>query len=80
MIIMVSAIDNRGLGLRIAYYRKLNRITQRKLAERVNISEQYMSKIERGNVSNCVSLPVLNNISNELGVSIDILINGREFT
>ncbi len=35
------------LGLNIAYYRKLNGLTQAQLAERLNINAKYMSHLER---------------------------------
>lgn len=72
---MVRTIDNRILGLNIAYYRKLRRLTQAELADKIHISLHYMSRIECGNVSKCVSLPVLNSIAGELGVSIDVLLS-----
>lgn len=63
---MTKSIDNRLLGLKIAYYWKKKRLTQAQLAEKINISIRYMSKIECGGVTGSVSLPVLNRISNEL--------------
>lgn len=75
---MAKSIDNRLLGLKIAYYRKKKRLTQAQLAEKINISIRYMSKIECGSVVGSVSLPVLNRISNELNVSIDTLITTDE--
>ncbi|WP_196593429.1 helix-turn-helix domain-containing protein [Pectinatus sottacetonis] len=72
---MTKHIDNKLLGLKISYYRKRKGYTQAQLAEQVDISQSYMAKIECGFLSNCVSLNVLNNISNELGVTIDRLIS-----
>ena len=34
------------IGLKIAYYRKLNGISQIELAEKINISRTHMSRIE----------------------------------
>lgn len=75
---MDSSVDNRLLGLKIAYFRKKNRLTQVQLANQVHISVRYMSKIECGQVTNCVSLPVLHSISKVLGVSIDTLLKNDE--
>ena len=72
---MARPIDNKLLGIKISYYRKRKGYTQAQLAEQVNISQSYMAKIECGFLSNCVSLPVLNNISQKLSVSIDELIS-----
>ncbi|MDR1705592.1 MAG: helix-turn-helix domain-containing protein [Clostridiales bacterium] len=47
------------LGLNIAYYRKLNRLTQAQLAERVKINPKYMSQIERQSPAMSPSLKVL---------------------
>ncbi|MDQ0202850.1 helix-turn-helix domain-containing protein [Pectinatus haikarae] len=72
---MARHINNKLLGIKISYYRKRKGFTQAQLAEQVDISPSYMAKIECGFLSKCVSLTVLNNISNELHVSIDELIS-----
>jgi len=54
------------LGLNIQYYRKLADLTQEQLAERVDISREHLSKIERA--VNCASVDVLFNVSEELGI------------
>lgn len=56
---MNDELDNRLIGINIAYYRKLKKYTQMKLAQETNISLSYMAKIESGLVTGCVSLPVL---------------------
>ncbi|WP_299920335.1 helix-turn-helix domain-containing protein [Megasphaera sp.] len=71
---MARKIDTRIMGLKIAYYRKKRRMTQTELAEKVNISVRYLSKIECGQVTNCASFPVLNRISNALGIGIEQLL------
>lgn len=71
---MARKIDTRIMGLKIAYYRKKRRMTQMELAEKVNISTRYLSKIECGQVANCASFPVLNRISNVLGIGIEQLL------
>lgn len=62
------------IGLKIAYYRKLKGYTQLQLAQKINISLSYISKIECGCLAKCVSLPVLMMISKELNVSVSQLI------
>ena len=54
---MNDELDNRLIGINIAYYRKLKKYTQMKLAQETNISLSYMAKIESGLVTGCVSLP-----------------------
>lgn len=48
-------LDNRLIGINIAYYRKLKKYTQMQLAQKTNISLSYMAKIESGLVTGCVS-------------------------
>lgn len=61
------------IGLNIAYYRKLRRMTQLQLAEAVNISRTHMSNIEAPNVPTSVSLDTLFEIADVLGVDITSL-------
>lgn len=56
------------LGEHISFYRKRANITQRELANRVNISRSYLSRIENSNNCQSFSLEVLFNISRELNV------------
>lgn len=58
------------VGLNIVYYRKAKNLTQLQLAEKVNISNVYLSQIECGLVKKSVSLPVLIDIANVLDVKI----------
>ena len=67
---MGKQIDPKGMGLKIAYYRKKKRLTQVDLADKVGISSRYMSKIECGDVAGSMSLPILVRIAEELDVGI----------
>lgn len=67
---MGRQIDSRGMGLKIAYFRKKKRLSQAGLADKVGISTRYMSKIECGDVGTSVSLPILVRIAEELDVGI----------
>ena len=51
------------LGLNIAYYRKVNNLSQEKLAEMINISRTHMSRIETADCA--VSLDVIFEIKKE---------------
>ena len=54
------------LGLNITYYRRARNLTQSQLAERANISSNYLSQIERGFKN--ISFATLTQISETLGV------------
>lgn len=64
------------LGLNIAYYRRARRLTQEKLAEKVGVSRNHMSRIEIGIVSS-VSLDVIFAIAKELNVPVHKLFEAR---
>ena len=59
------------LGERIAYYRKKRGLTQKAVAEKVEISNAFMSFIESG--KNKPSIENLNKIADVLNVSVDAL-------
>ena len=63
------------LGLNIAYYRKVNNLSQEKLAEMINISRTHMSRIETADCA--VSLDVLFDICDTLDISADKLFEFR---
>lgn len=58
------------LGLNIAYYRKLNGMTQLQLAEAINISRTHVSNIEAPNVPTSVSLDKLFEIAEVLDIPV----------
>ena len=63
------------IGLRIAYFRKLRRMTQADLAQAVHINKNYLSHIESGSASKVISLPLLIMISKALDVDLPILVD-----
>ena len=67
---MVTKHENRylQLGLNVAYYRKLKGLTQIRLAEIAGISRTHMSNIEAPGVDKSVSLDVLFDLSEALGI------------
>ena len=65
-------MDYTFLGKRIKEERLKLKLTQSQLAEDIDISDSYMSYIERGEKS--LSLETLVNIANRLGVSVDYLL------
>lgn len=63
------------IGLRIAYFRKLNNMTQADLAERLHINKNYLSHLESGSANKAVSLPLLIKISRALDVELSVLVD-----
>ena len=64
------------IGAKIVFYRKLKSMTQEKLADEVGITPQYLSRIENGGYTKCVSLSTLMKIAEKLRLSITELIKG----
>lgn len=64
-----------SLGLRIKNLREAQELNQNQLSEKAEISEKYLSKIERG--CSCCSTDVTYRIAVALGVSVDYLITGK---
>ena len=58
------------IGTNIKRYREEAKLTQVQLAERSRISISYLSKIEAVGCSKSLSISVLNQIANVLGVEI----------
>ena len=62
------------LGLNIAYYRKLNGLTQLQLAELAGISRTHMSNIEAPNMPTSISLDTLMDLADVLKVPVSSLL------
>ena len=67
------------IGLRIAYFRKMQNMTQAQLAEKVHISKNYLSHIESGASNKAVSLPLLIEISKALDIALSVLVDLDDF-
>ncbi len=63
------------LGLNIAYYRKLNKMSQSQLAEQIDISRTHMSRIETAECA--VSLDVVFSICDVLNIQPSKLFDFR---
>ena len=61
------------IGLKIAYYRKLQGMTQEELAEAVDISTGYTAQLEGANCFFCPSLKTLFKIAEVLGTTVSKL-------
>ena len=60
----------RVIGINIKYYGEQQKLTQVQLAEQAKISISYLSKIEAAGCNKSLSISVLNQIANVLGVEI----------
>ena len=65
---------NREIGGLIRNYRKAKNLTQDELAERIHVSKDHISRIERG-IRAC-SLESLIDLAQELHTSTDYLLTG----
>lgn len=63
---VVSILDFEAIGKRIGFYRKKKKLTQAELAEQLDVSVSFISKIERGKTH--VSLIWLEKIADALDV------------
>ena len=57
------------VGLKIAYYRKLNEMTQEQLADKIGITSKYLSQIETPSFVQPVSLKTLFAIADVFHIS-----------
>ena len=65
----------RVIGANIKYYREQANLTQVQLAEQAKISTSYLSKIDAAGCNKSLSISVLNQIANVLGVEINEFFN-----
>lgn len=68
-------MDNRKVGELIYQLRKEKGLTQKQLAEQMNISDRTISKWERGH--GCPDVSLLPSLSTILGVNIENILNGE---
>ena len=71
-------VNYKSIGRRINFYRKRLSITQAEFAEKLGVSESYISQIERGTAK--VSLVRLDQIADILEVNICFLISDNVVT
>lgn len=63
------------IGLNIAYYRKLRKMTQLELAEKSNLSRTHISNIEAPNSATALSIETLLDIADALGIQASQLLD-----
>lgn len=66
-------VDYKSIGRRIALNRKRAKLTQATVAEKLEISESFVSQIERGKAK--VSLPRLFQIAEVLNIDVALLVS-----
>lgn len=67
-------IDYKIIGSRIKKERKVSKLSQEELAERLNISTSFQSRMERGATK--ISLDMLARISEALDIPLSLLVAG----
>ena len=66
------------IGSNIKYYREQAKLTQVQLAEQAKISISYITKIEAAGCDKSLSISVLKQIANVLGVEISVFFKEEE--
>ena len=61
------------IGAKVAYFRISNGLTQEEMADRVHLSRSTLSKIEHGNYNRSISLDLLMDIADGLGIDLAML-------
>ncbi len=61
------------IGARIAYFRSLNDMSQEELARRIHMSRATLGKIERATYRSSISIDTLLDISDVLGLDLNML-------
>lgn len=69
-------MDNQKMGLFISELRKSKQMTQKSLAEKLNITDKAVSKWERG--LSCPDISILSSVAEILGVTTNELLNGEK--
>lgn len=72
----MADVDLAEIGKRIQSRRKQQGLTQEQLADRMNVSIQMISNLERGNKA--IRIDNLINLSQILDVSTDYILTGKE--
>lgn len=64
----------RQIGAKVAYYRTLRQLSQRELANKVNLSTSTLGRIERGKYNSGVPMSTLIDIAEGLRIEISALV------
>ena len=77
-MIKIYSFMYKQIGNKVAYYRKMRNLTQDELADRVNISVNSISKLERGKYNNNIPLSMLIMIAEGLRIDVSMLVTFDE--
>lgn len=73
-----KAVVFKQIGAKIAYYRTLRGMQQVVLAEKIGISSSVLSRIERGKYNENVSVSMLLDIAEGLGIDVAMFVTFDE--
>ena len=73
-MIAIYSFQYKQIGNKVAYYRRLQNMTQDDLARKINISVSTLGKIERGKYNNSISLTMLLSIAEGLDIEVAMLL------
>ena len=73
-----KAVVFKQIGAKIAYYRTLRGMHQVVLAEKIGISSSVLSRIERGKYNENVSVSMLLDIAEGLGIDVALFVTFDE--
>ena len=77
-MIKIYSFMYKQIGNKVAYYRKMRNLTQDELADRVNISVNSISKLERRKYNNNIPLSMLIMIAEGLRIDVSMLVTFDE--
>ena len=75
---IAEAVVFKQIGAKIAYYRTLRGMHQVVLAEKIGISSSVLSRIERGKYNENVSVSMLLDIAEGLGIDVALFVTFDE--
>ena len=69
----------RQIGAKVAYYRTLVGISQQELADKIGTTQSTISKVESGNYNDNLSIVMLKDIADALGMDVALLLEFNGF-
>lgn len=63
----------RIIGLKISYYRRLNKLNQTELAEKLGVTPNFLSKLEGGKIANGAPLIIYLKLADILKIELEKL-------
>ena len=69
----------RQIGAKVSYYRTLVGISQQELADKIGTTQSTISKVESGNYNDNLSIVMLKDIADALGMDVSLLLEFNGF-